>query len=386
VSTQILDAQTDALLGELGIGNEPTDTPLPPIAERSDWTAVGREMDSFPRRTGTATQQMDALSAREVAQAEGTEAEGAALRRDLLDRELAEVRKGRDAPMSGGLAAGGGQGDRPEALLGLPGIASDTGGAATLGAAGAGTRGSNAIWLATVAALLAVLGVVSWKTGLLTGEFRASRTAAAKAKAIERATAARPKTAAARYGTVEIGASSDNAKVLMLVGKTPVDLPHVDTGVTQELRVEHDGQWPQVALVLPALWKGSDKAELAVTLVPHTKTRPVDPKAPPGESPTDKYGTLHVTATPDGASVWLLVGFTPTMRMEGVRADKDYSFLIVAEHHLPQAVTLKQSEWKDDGVRLTFRSDSTLLEDPSDPIPVIHVKEKAKPKTQTLRF
>jgi hypothetical protein len=93
-----------------------------------------------------------------------------------------------------------------------------------------------------------------------------------------------------------------------------------------------------------------------------------------------------VTSQPEGADVWLLVGFTPTMHMEGLRADRDYRFEVVAEHHLPKTLELRRTDWKDDGMHLMFRADTTLAEDPKDPVPVIHVKKKAREKSHTVRF
>src|SRR5205823_1800361 len=42
LSTQILNAQTDALMGDLGLGSEPTETPLPRPKAATGYTAVGR--------------------------------------------------------------------------------------------------------------------------------------------------------------------------------------------------------------------------------------------------------------------------------------------------------------------------------------------------------
>src|SRR5262249_54505452 len=163
-------------------------------------------------------------------------------------------------------------------------------------------------------------GLVTWKSGLLS-----------RKKPVAAVAPAAPAAPIVRYGTVEIGASSENAKVFLWGGRTPLDVPHIDTGVTQGVPGERETYWPQTPGVARAAWK-DEKALASAKLVPAAAKRPETPKITGSEPASDKYGTLHVTSQPDGAEVWLLVGFTPTMHMEGVRADKDYRFEIVAEH------------------------------------------------------
>jgi hypothetical protein len=341
LSTQILNAQTDALMGDLGIGGEPVNTPLPPPKAATGFTAMGRPIEK-PEVMGKATLPMGAAA------------------EDFMINE--PTRRERPDPVI----------RRPEDVLGLPGVA-DTGGPRVI-VEQQTARGGNTMWVVTIVVLLGLLGLVTWKSGLLS---KKRQVEAAAPKAVPLPTV--------RYGTVEIGASSENAKVLQWVGKTPCDLPHVDMGMTQELRVEKETYWPAQVAVAPSAWK-DDKAQTSVELVPAASKRPAAPKISGGDSPSEKYGTLHVVSEPEGADVWLLVGFTPTMHMEGVRADRDYRFEVVAEHHLPKVVELKQGDWKDDGLHLMYRADTTLSEDPKDPIPVIHVKQKARGKSHTVRF
>jgi serine/threonine protein kinase len=399
VSTQILNAQTDALLGELGLSGEPTETPLPSARppSNSGWSAVGRPIERSAS-DGRSTRPMYSAdvgpAGRGPADAHEGGTEGALaveLAPSVMDepRPSARPRRAHRPPVTGVPA----RPERPEQLLGIPGIADESDAHAMLRDAPS-RGGSNALWIATVLTLLGVLAVVSWRTGLLSGHYRERKRADAEARLRQQATAtaaampggATGATAAPRYGTVEIGAATDGARVYMLLGRAPLDVPHLDMGVTQELRLDSDGFWSQPAVVSPQMWQSGDQARLTVAMLRKGGARPSAPKVPADETPAEKFGTLHIDSNPSGAQVWLLVGFTPQMHMEGLRADRDYRFLVVAEHHLPRTVDLPRAGWKDDGLRLTFRSDVELPEDPKDPIPVVHIKRKAKPKSQTLRF
>jgi hypothetical protein len=378
VSTQILNAQTDAVLGELGLSGEATETPLPPPGSYTNtgWTAKGRPIEKPPEaERGKSTAQVASLEAMGLypaLQPEKPVSSRAPLEPAAPLEQSAPRAAMREMPTAR---------ERPENVLGLPGISDGTGASPVIASAPA--RSGHGVWVVIVLLLIGLIGFGSWKTGLLSGEWRSQKKAAALAKATATQAAAKPQVVV-RYGTVEIGASPENAKVFQFVGKTPVDLPHLDEAMTQELRFESDGFWVQPALAVPSLWK-DDKAELKVSLAKTGSPKPVMPKVG-SEGSSDKYGTLHITSTPEGADVWLLVGFTPTHHMEGVRADKDYRFKVVAEHHLPKVVDLKQADWKDDGMKISFRADLELPEDPKDPIPVIHVKQKQKSKTHTLKF
>src|SRR5215831_14495923 len=62
VSTQILNAQTDALLGDLGIGSEPTETPLPPPKTATGgYIAMGRPIEKPEVLLGNPTKPIDAV-------------------------------------------------------------------------------------------------------------------------------------------------------------------------------------------------------------------------------------------------------------------------------------------------------------------------------------
>jgi tRNA A-37 threonylcarbamoyl transferase component Bud32 len=242
----------------------------------------------------------------------------------------------------------------------------------------AGARSGVGLWLATIGILVALLGAVLLRTGLL----RRSRRVAAAAAAPASPTPVAPPV---RYGTLELGAQTDGAKVFLHVGKTPVVVPHLDRGQTQELLIEQESFWPQTALVSARSWQGGTAA-LNVPLVPASAAKPAPPSPPGGDQPSDAYGDLKLDSTPSGADCWLLVGFTPTMHMEGLRVDRGYRFKLTAQHHLPTTIEVKPGDWKDDGLHTAYRTEVTLPEDPKDPIPVLRVTRKPKPHAHTLRF
>jgi hypothetical protein len=184
---------------------------------------------------------------------------------------------------------------------------------------------------------------------------------------------------------VEITSPTDGAKVYLYEGTTPVEIPHLDRGVSQELLVTQTGFWPQPALATPSAWQG-DRAELAIALSPRSARPPAPPAIPPPEHASDRQGTLRVATTPAGSEVWLLIGITPNVHIEGLRADAEQRLLVAAPHHLPRPLVAHVGDWKEEGDHATFRSEVALDEDPADPIPTVRVKGKAKPRSHSVRF
>jgi hypothetical protein len=177
-------------------------------------------------------------------------------------------------------------------------------------------------------------------------------------RAQNEAALAQHRSAQPRSGQVIIDSTPDKAAVWMLLGRTPLESNPVSTAMLHELRVEFDGYTPQDVRVEGSQWTGSEemkKAELMVTLKPERSGESV-PAAPP--KPPDSaragmrqgQGHIRVESEPSGAQVWLLVGFTPSVTVDGYAA-VDYEFKVRKDGYLPGYIAIAAKDWKagDDG-------------------------------------
>jgi hypothetical protein len=60
-------------------------------------------------------------------------------------------------------------------------------------------------------------------------------------------------------------------------------------------------------------------------------------------------GVIHVETTPGGAAVWLLVGKSGSMKLEGIEAGRDYELKVVKPGYTPGYVHIKAEEWRNGG-------------------------------------
>jgi hypothetical protein len=60
-------------------------------------------------------------------------------------------------------------------------------------------------------------------------------------------------------------------------------------------------------------------------------------------------GVIHVESTPQGAAVWLLVGKSGSMKLEGIEAGRDYELKVVKAGYTPGYVHIKAEEWRSGG-------------------------------------
>ena len=76
-----------------------------------------------------------------------------------------------------------------------------------------------------------------------------------------------------------------------------------------------------------------------------------------------ELGTIRVVTSPPGAKVYLLVGFTPDVRVENVGTEEVVELLVFLEGHEVERVVVAPSDWHDteDGTR-SAELDVTLRE------------------------
>jgi len=161
-------------------------------------------------------------------------------------------------------------------------------------------------------------------------------------------------------GAIRVRSEPGEAAVWLSLGRTPVDSFALPTAQMHELRLELDGHLPLDLAVTAKEWKGEGdhkRAELTATLQAGT------PAAPPPPMPTwdpvvfadmqrglsQGRGVIHVETTPAGAAVWLLVGKSGSMKLEGIEAGRDYELKVVKPGYTPGYVYIKAEEWRNGG-------------------------------------
>ncbi len=211
--------------------------------------------------------------------------------------------------------------------------------------------GSRTLWLLAVASVVLV-GVVVWKTGLLDPRTRSDAELAAKDKlaaAARGAEVARP-----RYADVVIDSDVPDAAVWMNLGKTPVDSLPLSTAGIYELRIQQDGFKVGDVVVTPARWSGAGEAMNAAVKVtldpaPGGYVAPAAPPQAPSAETTARAGRgrIHIDSDPPGAQVWLLVGFTPSVRVQNLATDSNHEFKIMLDGRVPAFAEIAATDFMD---------------------------------------
>src|SRR5258706_13550490 len=142
----------------------------------------------------------------------------------------------------------------------------------------------------------------------------------------------------------------------MNLGKTPLgSLPLASAGI-YELRVQQDGMKASDVVVTPARWSGTGEAmnaAIKVTLEPAPGGY-VAPAAPPQAPPAQEVpagksgrGRIHVDSDPPGAQVWLLVGFTPAVRVQNLATDSNHEFKVMLDGRVPAFAEVSATDFLD---------------------------------------
>jgi serine/threonine protein kinase len=207
------------------------------------------------------------------------------------------------------------------------------------------------LWLSLTVFVLAALGAIVYTQ---TDLFDPGRRGAAEREGARAREAALAQHEAEQPVPVDLTVTSTepDAAVWLLLGRTPLDSLPLSSAMTHELRLEHEAYQPVDLRVTGYDWKGeqgTQRAEIAATLMPGAPAAPVPafppaPTSPPPSGPRGR-GVVRVTSQPPGAQVWLLIGFTPRATITGLEAGRTYEIKVLKDGYRPGLAAVAAEEW-----------------------------------------
>ncbi len=238
-------------------------------------------------------------------------------------------------------------------------------------------RGAPIFLYLTLLALVGALGAVLWfKTDVFHPGRKKARIEARKKAAEERRKAAEAKSK--RFGTLTIRSIPSDSPVYLLLGRAPVEYPHLDGRFSYTVVAEREGYQRGTRIVTPADFvrapAASDAgpapggaasgdthlAKVTVTLTaapapgkPGDKKGAPTPDAGVAETGTATgapiSGTLRVDTDPASSEVWLLVGIKDGATLPNLPIDAEYQLRVEADGYLPEYVVVKPETWQGTG-------------------------------------
>lgn len=194
---------------------------------------------------------------------------------------------------------------------------------------------------------------------------------AQKAEPAQAVAAPQPLPARVQGGDLAVHVSAPNAQVLRFVGRAPVTIDRLPVGVAHEFVATAEGFRPsRVLLAADADWEASAdgaRYELAVQLDP-VRDDPAGEQLELGPSrlasqvsgQPARLGSVRVVATPRGARVYQLVGFSPDTKVQDVPLAEPQELLVYREGYVPVVRVLQPSDFKPQGERRVATVDVTL--------------------------
>ncbi len=161
----------------------------------------------------------------------------------------------------------------------------------------------------------------------------------------------------ARYGQLSVTSEPAGAQVLLYVGRGPAVATDLPTGAAYELVAFADGHGASRAIVpADATWEETAEGpryELAL----QTSDVEIDlahldlgasrlPRDALG-TPSGTLGSVRVVTSPPGARVYMLIGFTPDVHVENIRADEPVELLVYLEGYELERTLVGPSDWQE---------------------------------------
>ncbi|MDB4989020.1 MAG: Basic proline-rich protein [Myxococcaceae bacterium] len=165
-------------------------------------------------------------------------------------------------------------------------------------------------------------------------------------------------------GDLSVHVSLPNAQVLRFVGRAPTTVANLPVGVAHEFVATAEGYRPSRALVpASADWEATAEGaryELAMQLAPSGNEEPPasrsasDQALELGPSKLDaqvgtvpqRLGSVRVVATPHGARIYQLIGFSPDVKVQDVPLTDSQELLIYREGYVPVVRVLQGADFK----------------------------------------
>jgi hypothetical protein len=73
------------------------------------------------------------------------------------------------------------------------------------------------------------------------------------------------------------------------------------------------------------------------------------PKPPDAAGFTAGRGPIHVVSTPSSAEVWMYIGMTNNVELNGIQAGVAYELRVLADGYMPGYISVAADEWRDGG-------------------------------------
>lgn len=164
----------------------------------------------------------------------------------------------------------------------------------------------------------------------------------------------------AAHGDLTVRTTSTRAQVLLFVGRGPAIAENLPTGVAHEFVAIADGRAPTRAVVPPsAQWSEATADQPAqYELAMQTGQREMTfenldlgvsqlERGDMGQ-PTGSFGRVRVITTPQGARVFLLIGFGGA-HVSDLPVDESHELLVFEEGFVAQRVFVGPSDWQGGG-------------------------------------
>jgi len=165
-------------------------------------------------------------------------------------------------------------------------------------------------------------------------------------------------------GQATIHLSTEGARVLMFVGRAPVDVRDVARGVPQLLLATQSGRADAWATVpADAVWTGTEDPRLELAMELPEAGEAVETPAPAAAALTEDTGTVRVVTNPPSAKIFRVVGMAPEVQISGVRTDQVLELLIMREGFVTARRLITPGQWGDPA-RPRSELDVTLVESP----------------------
>ncbi|MBK8238142.1 MAG: hypothetical protein IPK74_21650 [Deltaproteobacteria bacterium] len=220
------------------------------------------------------------------------------------------------------------------------------------------------LWIALTLLLGGALAwVVATQTDLLQGDVIAQRDAEAKAAEVAdlEARKAEQERAKVEYGTIEIASTPKGARVFELREGPVARFEQLPVDHEYMVLVTAPGFAPRVRVV-----KGT---ELAAPVVMDLDAVPPGAAVPPipehdapklSRAPSKQTAALELRSNTAGATLGLLVGYTPGVKIVDVDVKAPHRFLLVLAEHEPTEVIVKGRHFEEKGGALEAFTEVTM--------------------------